>query len=136
VLDVNDPYHPKEVARWKTEGRPDAGRSLHDMDIRDGLLYASYWNDGLVVLDIGNGMKGGSPSKPTLVSQFKYDLNALYKQVEAGRRARIHSAAHTPRGATRTTSSSPTKSFLRPESKARRRRGRSRVRPHAGDRRE
>ncbi|MFI5310046.1 MAG: Ig-like domain-containing protein [Gemmatimonadales bacterium] len=82
VLDVNDPYHPKEVARWKTEGRPDAGRSLHDMDIRDGLLYASYWNDGLVVLDIGNGVKGGSPANPQLVSQYKYDLNALYKQVE------------------------------------------------------
>jgi hypothetical protein len=82
ILDVNDPYHPKEVARWKTEGRPDAGRSLHDIDIRDGMLYASYWNDGLVVLDIGNGIKGGSPSNPKLVSQFKYDLNALYKQVE------------------------------------------------------
>jgi hypothetical protein len=82
VLDVNDPYHPKEVARWKTEGRPDAGRSLHDIDLRDGLLYASYWNDGMVVLDVGNGMKGGSPSNPQLVSQFKYDLNALYKQVE------------------------------------------------------
>jgi hypothetical protein len=82
VLDVNDPYHPKEVARWKTEGRPDAGRSLHDIDLRDGLLYASYWNDGLVVLDVGNGIKGGSPSDPKLVSQFKYDLNALYKQVE------------------------------------------------------
>ena len=49
VLDVNDPYHPKEVARWKIAGRPDAGRSLHDIDVRDGLLYASYWNDGLVV---------------------------------------------------------------------------------------
>lgn len=82
ILDVNDPYHPKEVARWKTEGRPDAGRSLHDIDIRDGLLYASYWNDGLVVLDVGNGIKGGSPSKPTMVSQYKYDLNSLYKQVE------------------------------------------------------
>jgi hypothetical protein len=82
ILDVNDPYHPKEVARWKTEDRPDAGRSLHDIDIKDGLLYASYWNDGMIVLDIGNGMKGGSPSKPTMVSQFKYDLNALYKQVE------------------------------------------------------
>ncbi|MDB4889091.1 MAG: hypothetical protein JWL61_946 [Gemmatimonadetes bacterium] len=82
ILDVNDPYHPKEVARWKTEGRPDAGRSLHDIDLRDGLLYASYWNDGMVVLDVGNGMKGGSPSNPQLVSQFKYDLNALYKQVE------------------------------------------------------
>ena len=82
VLDVNDPYHPKEVARWKTEGRPDAGRSLHDIDLRDGLLYASYWNDGLIVLDVGNGIKGGSPSNPVMVTQYKYDLNAMYKQVE------------------------------------------------------
>ncbi len=82
ILDVNDPYHPKEVARWKTEGRPDAGRSLHDMDIRDGLLYAAYWNDGLVTLDIGNGIKGGSPSNPQFVSQYKYDLNEMYKQTE------------------------------------------------------
>ena len=82
VIDVNDPYHPKEVARWKTEGRPDAGRSLHDIDLRDGLLYASYWNDGLIVLDVGNGIKGGSPSNPVQVSQYKYDLNAMYKQVE------------------------------------------------------
>lgn len=82
IIDVNDPYKPKEVARWKTEGRPDAGRSLHDIDLRDGLLYASYWNDGLVVLDVGNGMKGGSPSNPVMVTQYKYDLNALYKQVE------------------------------------------------------
>jgi hypothetical protein len=82
VIDVSDPYQPREVARWKTEGRPEAGRSLHDIDLRDGLLYASYWNDGLVILDIGNGIKGGSPSNPQLVSQFKYDLNALYKQVE------------------------------------------------------
>ncbi len=82
VIDINDPYHPKEVAQWKTP-RSDAGRSLHDIDLRDGLLYASYWNDGLVILDIGNGVKGGSPAKPTLVSQYKYDLNDLYRQVEA-----------------------------------------------------
>jgi hypothetical protein len=81
VIDINDPYKPKEIAQWKTE-RPDAGRSLHDIDLKDGLLYASYWNDGLVILDVGNGMKGGSPSKPTMVSQFKYDLNDMYRQVE------------------------------------------------------
>jgi hypothetical protein len=82
VLDLSDPYKPRQVATWKTD-RPAEGRSLHDIDLRDGLLYASYWNDGLVILDVGNGVKGGSPSNPQLVSQFKYDLNDLYRQVEA-----------------------------------------------------
>jgi hypothetical protein len=82
ILDLNDPYHPKEVAQWRTQ-RTDAGRTLHDIDVQNGLLYASYWNDGLVILDIGNGIKGGSPSNPRFVSQFKYDLNALYRNVEA-----------------------------------------------------
>ena len=83
VINIDDPYHPKEVAQWRTEGRPDAGRTLHDIDVQDGMLYASYWNDGLVILDVGNGMKGGTPSKPEFVSQFKYDLEALYRDVAA-----------------------------------------------------
>jgi hypothetical protein len=83
VLDINDPYHPKEVAQWRTTNRPDAGRTLHDIDIQDGLAYLSYWNDGLVILDVGNGMAGGSPSNPQMVSQYKYDLNTLYRDVEA-----------------------------------------------------
>src|SRR5205807_4567617 len=61
---------------------PEAGRTLHDIDVRDGLATLSYWNDGLVILDVGNGMKGGSPESPQLVVQFTYDLNALYKKVE------------------------------------------------------
>ncbi|MEO6447268.1 MAG: hypothetical protein ABIZ91_00035 [Gemmatimonadaceae bacterium] len=84
VIDINDPYKPKEVAQWRTpRAHGDAGRTLHDIDVQNGLLYASYWNDGLVILDVGNGMKGGSPSNPQLVSQYKYDLNFLYRDVEA-----------------------------------------------------
>jgi len=82
IVDIGDPYHPKEVAQWRTN-RPDAGRTLHDVDVQDGLAYLSYWNDGLVVLDVGNGVKGGSPSNPQLVTQYKYDLNKLYAEVEA-----------------------------------------------------
>jgi hypothetical protein len=82
IIDINDPKAPKQVAEFRT-GRPDAGRYLHDIDVRDGLLYASYWNDGLVILDIGAGIKGGSPSHPVVVSQFKYDLDSLYRDVEA-----------------------------------------------------
>jgi hypothetical protein len=83
VLDIGDPYHPKEVAQWRTTNRPEAGRTLHDIDIQDGLAYLSYWNDGLVILDVGNGMAGGSPSNPQMVSQYKYDLTTLYRDVEA-----------------------------------------------------
>ncbi len=82
VVDIGDPANPKEVGQWRTD-RPDAGRTLHDIDIKDGLAYLSYWNDGLVILDVGNGVKGGSPSNPQLVTQYKYDLNALYREVEA-----------------------------------------------------
>jgi hypothetical protein len=82
IIDWNDPCNPKTSAVWKTP-RPDAGRSLHDIDVQDGLAYLSYWNDGLVILDVGNGIKGGSPSNPQVVSQYKYDLNDMYRQVEA-----------------------------------------------------
>ena len=81
IIDINDPYKPKEVAQWRTP-RPDAGRYLHDVDVQDGLAYLSYWNDGLVILDVGKGIKGGSPANPQLVTQLKYDLDALYRDVE------------------------------------------------------
>src|SRR5512146_267415 len=71
VIDIQDPYHPAQVARWQTE-QTEAGRYLHDIMVVDGLAYLAYWNDGLVILDVGNGMKGGSPEHPQLVSQFKY----------------------------------------------------------------
>ena len=82
VIDIRDPYHPKQVGRWETPP-PAAGRVVHDIDVKEGLAYLSYWNDGLIILDVGNGMKGGSPENPVLVSQFKYDLNELYRDVEA-----------------------------------------------------
>lgn len=82
VIDIRDPMAPKQVARWETPGTG-AGRMLHDIDVQDGLAYLSYWNDGLVMLDVGNGMKGGSPENPQLVAQYKYDLEGLYRDVAA-----------------------------------------------------
>jgi hypothetical protein len=82
VIDIRDPYHPKQVARWETPSSK-AGNYVHDVDVQDGLAYLSYWNDGLIILDVGNGIKGGSPEAPKLVSQYKYDLDALYREVEA-----------------------------------------------------
>ncbi len=81
VIDIRDPAKPKEVARWQTE-QTEAGRYVHDIAVTDGLAYLSYWNDGLVILDVGNGIKGGSPEVPKLVSQYKYDLNETYSRVD------------------------------------------------------
>ncbi|HEY0351889.1 MAG TPA: Ig-like domain-containing protein, partial [Gemmatimonadales bacterium] len=82
VIDIRDPYKPRQVARWQTKA-DEAGNFLHDIDVKDGLAYLSYWNEGLVILDVGNGIKRGSPENPQLVSQYKYDLNSLYREVEA-----------------------------------------------------
>jgi hypothetical protein len=81
VISIKDPYRPSEVGRWQTS-QTDQGRYVHDIDIKDGLAYLSYLNDGLIILDIGNGMKGGTPEQPKLVSQLKYDLEYLYRRVE------------------------------------------------------
>jgi hypothetical protein len=81
VIDIRDPFKPKEVGRWQTE-QTEIGRYLHDVHVDDGLAYLSYWNDGLVILDVGKGTKGGSPEKPVLVGQAKYDHDELYARVD------------------------------------------------------
>jgi hypothetical protein len=81
IVDITDPWKPKQVARWAPRANS-AARYVHDIDVQDGLLYGSWWNDGLVIVDVGNGIKGGSPSNPKVVSQFKYKLADLYRDVE------------------------------------------------------
>jgi len=41
---------------------------IHDTFVRDGLAFVSAWNSGLRIYDVGNGIKGGSPANPQLVS--------------------------------------------------------------------
>jgi hypothetical protein len=81
VIDINDPYNPREVGRFRIDDNP--GNYVHDVDVQDGLAYLSYWNQGLVILDVGAGIRGGSPMNPVLVSQYKYDLDELYRGVAA-----------------------------------------------------
>jgi hypothetical protein len=89
VIDFKDVKNPKEVARWEVpnplakpvrtiDGDTVGGRYLHDVQVVDGLAYLAYWRDGLVILDVGKGIKGGSPERPKLVSQFRFNHNELY----------------------------------------------------------
>jgi hypothetical protein len=70
IIDLSDPRNPREVGRWGLPASP--GRYLHDLWVEDGLAYLSYWDDGLVILDVGRGIKGGTPTRPQLVSQTAY----------------------------------------------------------------
>jgi hypothetical protein len=84
VIDFSNVKAPKEVARWQVEnplvtsGGLPGGRYVHDVQVKDGLAYLAYWRDGIVILDVGNGIKNGSPEKPQLVSQLRFNYHELY----------------------------------------------------------
>src|SRR5258705_101839 len=42
VIDLNDPLHPREIARWQPRAVL-AGNYVHDLDVKDGLAYLAYW---------------------------------------------------------------------------------------------
>jgi hypothetical protein len=58
------------VGRFSVAAHP--GEQVADVVVKDGLAYVAYWDDGLVILDVGNGIKEGTPQRPKLVSQFRY----------------------------------------------------------------
>lgn len=70
IIDITDPSDPRLVSEWGLPSNPD--KYLHDVWVEDGLAYVSYWDDGLIILDVGNGVKGGSVENPQLVSQIAY----------------------------------------------------------------
>lgn len=89
IIDFADVRNPRQVARWevpRTITGPYAvdflnvipERYLHDVHVRDGLAYLAYWRDGLIILDVGKGIKGGSMTSPKLVSQLTYNHADLY----------------------------------------------------------
>jgi hypothetical protein len=94
IIDINDPMNPKRVGEYRSRAMR-AGRSLHDIDVRDGLAYVSYWSDGLVILDVGNGIKGGSPANPVLVSNYRYNAESLYPGAAADWGPGFISGTHT-----------------------------------------
>ena len=78
IIDISDPANPFEAGRW---GLDKPSKYLHDVSVVDGIAYLSYWNDGLVMLDVGDGRWGGTPTEPQPISShnYLYDINgALY----------------------------------------------------------
>jgi len=69
IIDISDPTVPREVGRW---GIDNPGKYLHDIWVVDGIGYVSYWNDGVYVVDLGDGRWGGTPTNPVVISSYAY----------------------------------------------------------------
>ena len=69
IIDIADPENPEEVGRWGLNKR---SKTLHDVIVQDGYAYLSYWDDGVVTLDVGAGTHGGTPAAPAFVSRLSY----------------------------------------------------------------
>ena len=69
IIDISNPVHPKEVGRWELDREE---KTLHDVIVQDGYAYLSYWDDGVVTLDVGAGTHGGTPTDPVMVSRLSY----------------------------------------------------------------
>lgn len=43
---------------------------IHDTFVRDGLAFVFAWDEGVIIYDVGNGIRGGSPARPVEVSSL------------------------------------------------------------------
>jgi hypothetical protein len=66
IVDLTDPANPRETL-VRTMGNP----FVHDVFVRDGLLFTALWNDGMTIWDIGGGAKGGTVSNPVQIGNVR-----------------------------------------------------------------
>lgn len=69
ILNIEDRANPEHVATFELDS---PGASIHDVWVMDGIAYSSNWEDGVVLVDVGNGVKGGSPSNPVEIGRYAY----------------------------------------------------------------
>jgi hypothetical protein len=79
IVDLSDPSNPREVL-VRVMGSP----FVHDVFVRDGLLFTALWNDGVTIWDIGGGGKSGTPANPVQIGNVR---TAAYAAAGAGSEA-------------------------------------------------
>jgi hypothetical protein len=68
VINIADPTNPHRVGRFELDT---PGHAIHDIWIVDGIAYTSNWGDGVVLIDVGGGDEGGSPSNPVEITRYR-----------------------------------------------------------------
>lgn len=66
VVDITDPAAPEEVGV-----HPMGTPYVHDVFVRDGVLFTALWHEGLSIWDIGGAGKGGTPASPVLLGNVR-----------------------------------------------------------------
>ena len=69
VINIEDAASPRRVGTFELDS---PGHSIHDVWVVDGLAYSSNWGDGIQIVDVGNGIAGGSPENPVRVGGYAY----------------------------------------------------------------
>ena len=73
ILDIADPKNPKEVGMFEIGKN---GQAIHDVWVENGIAYSSNWRDGVYLVDVGNGIAGGSATNPVAFGNYTYDSGA------------------------------------------------------------
>jgi hypothetical protein len=73
IIDVTDLANPRYVSEYN---HPDS--RIHDVWVHDGVAYSSEWQNGVVVVDVGNGRWGGSIENPVYVTNVPYPVGATH----------------------------------------------------------
>jgi hypothetical protein len=50
---------------------------IHDTYVRNGLAFVFAWNSGVILYDVGNGIRGGSPTSPGEISRLVTGVNQV-----------------------------------------------------------
>jgi len=69
ALNIEDRANPRHVSTVEL-GTP--GHAIHDVWVDDGIAYSSNWDDGVVLMDVGNGVRGGSPANPVEIGRYAH----------------------------------------------------------------
>ena len=73
IYDVTDPTAPSLAASVPVP----ANYGIHDTYVRDGIAFVFAWNTGVILYDVGHGMRGGSPADPVEISRLRPSPNGV-----------------------------------------------------------
>ena len=75
IINIEDPTKPRREGFFELDT---PGHGIHDVWVVDGIAYASQWQDGVILVDVGNGVAGGSPSHPVKIGSYAYPIGATH----------------------------------------------------------